>query len=597
MRSSLHLLVCQYYLREAQAIVHGPEFEGVTVSAYPDVCVHPQAERMKMVERLFGESESSERTVVLVGGCFMPRTGQRPLVEDRLHKVYHADLCFSLLLNKTLIDDYLRAGAYLVTPGWLEVWEQHLADWKFDQPTAQAFFSETTRKLVLLDTGVDPEAAMHLKTCSEYLKLPSERVPTGLDMLRLVLAGIVQDWRRNVAHDEAATAVGKAHRKLADYMLALDLLVKLTRIMTEDEAIHLILELFVMLFGAGNVSYATVVDGTIGTIHATHPESDDARRMHSWIERLGAQEDTATTESGFCLRIKYQDETVGIVCAYAVAFPQHESDYLNLALGIVNLCGLAIANARTITRREEAEDALRLKSEALARSNAELEQFAYVVSHDLQAPLRRVLAFGTLLDKEAGPALGDEARDYLARIQKSSLRMQRLIEGLLTYARVSTRGQPFTTVKLAAVIQQALEDLAPRLEESRGRVDVGDVPTVKADELQMYQLFQNLIGNALKFAARGRPPRVRVFSTLLGDGRVTISVEDNGIGFSPQDADRMFQPFQRLHTEEEYPGSGIGLAVCQKIVARHGGTITANGRPGEGSTFIVTLPACSDASP
>ncbi len=590
MSASLHLLVCQYYLREAQAVLQGPGYEAVTIGAYPDLCVHPLADQMSVVERLFDEARKEDRIVVLVGACFLLRSKVGPLTGSASRRIHHEDLCFSMLCGRRLVEHYLRSGAYLVTPGWLELWPQHIEEWRFDRNTARAFFAETTSRLVLLDTGVDPEAGSRLAACADFLNLPHETLPVGLDHFRLVLDGIIKEWRADIARQETLAAASAANRRLADYMLALDLLARLTKIMTEDEAIRVILDLFTMLFGGSHVCYATVTDGQAGAVYSTHPDPQDAARMQQWLGRMNAGDEYTKDGGSFCVRIRYQGATLGILTTDAVAFPQHADDYVNLALAIVDLCGLAIANARTISLRERAEEEVRLKSVELARSNAELEQFAYVVSHDLQAPLRRIKGFGDMLAEDAGPGLGETAREHLARIQKATARMQSLIEGLLAFSRVSTRGRPFVAVRLSGTVQQALDDLAPRIEESAGRVDVGDLPTVMADELQMYQLFQNLIGNALKFVAKGNAPHVRVFSRMIEGGMTEISVQDNGIGFNESNLEKIFVPFQRLHSEEEYPGSGIGLAVCRKIVQRHGGTITAHSRPGEGATFVVTLP-------
>lgn len=595
MAASLHLLVCQYYIREVEAIVREEGFEDVSVSAYPDVCVHPQTERLREAERLFDDAGRQDRTTLLVGACFMMRPGKQGFVEDRLHKVHRVELCFHLLLNRRLVEWYVSQGAYLVTPGWLEAWDRHLAEWQFDQATARAFFAETTRQLVLLDTGVDSDAGARLTACADYLSLPCSVIPVGLDHLRLVIAGIVQQWRRDEMRQTVAAVTGQAHRKLADYMLAFDLLVKLARIMDEPAAIRVIIDLFGMLFGAGEVTYVTVADGEPGQVHSTRPRSSDDRPASVWVTRLKDGQDYTVTDTGFCLRIKYQESTVGVLCADAMAFPQHEQDYLNLALGIVHLCGLAIANARAMAERDLAAAELRNTSTELARSNAELEQFAYVVSHDLQAPLRRIKAFGELLAEDAGDGLNATARDHLARMQRSADHMQQLIEGLLSYARVSTRGRALSPVRLGPVVQRALEDLAPRLHETGGRVEVGPLPVVRGDELQLYQVFLNLIGNALKFVAPGRAPTVRITARRV-DEREEIRVEDNGIGFSDADAGQLFKPFQRLHSESEYPGSGIGLALCQKIALRHGGVIAAHGTPGQGATFIVSLPAMPEVA-
>jgi light-regulated signal transduction histidine kinase (bacteriophytochrome) len=174
-------------------------------------------------------------------------------------------------------------------------------------------------------------------------------------------------------------------------------------------------------------------------------------------------------------------------------------------------------------------------------------------------------------------------------MQAQAQRMRRLIEGLLAYACVKTRGQPFAAVDLSCPVRQALDDLALRLQEAGATAEVDKLPTVLGDELQLYQLCQNLIGNALKYVAKGTIPRVRISARPMNAGMVEILIQDNGIGFEEKDRERIFQPFQRLHTEKEYPGSGIGLAVCQKIVERHGGRIWAESVPGEGTTFHFTL--------
>ena len=264
-----------------------------------------------------------------------------------------------------------------------------------------------------------------------------------------------------------------------------------------------------------------------------------------------------------------------------------------------------------ITQRKQAERALQRYTEELSRSNAELEQFAYVASHDLQEPTRKVQAFGDRLEAVAGDALGDRGRDYLDRMKDAAGRMQTLINNLLTYSRVTTRAQPFVPVELSQVARGVLSDLEVKIEKEAARVEVGDLPTIDADPTQMRQLLQNLIGNSLKFHREGETAVVKVHGELLKgerqphrgishvdghlDGRCRIIVEDNGIGFDEKYLDRIFTIFQRLHGRNEYEGTGIGLAVCRKIAERHGGDITAKSAPGHGATFIVTLPAKQDA--
>jgi signal transduction histidine kinase len=236
----------------------------------------------------------------------------------------------------------------------------------------------------------------------------------------------------------------------------------------------------------------------------------------------------------------------------------------------------------------------------LNRSNRELQDFAFVASHDLQEPLRKIQAFGDRLKTRHGPGLNDEALDYLSRMHGAAERMHTLINDLLTFSRVTTKAQPFVPTDLNEITRDVLNDLEVRLQDSGGRVEVGDLPIIDADALQMRQLFQNLIGNAVKFHRPDVPPIIRIHGTVFensdsgeanGESReLTLTFNDNGIGFDEKYLDRIFTPFQRLHGRNEYEGTGIGLAVCRKIVERHGGTLTARSTPGEGSTFIAVLP-------
>ncbi len=231
----------------------------------------------------------------------------------------------------------------------------------------------------------------------------------------------------------------------------------------------------------------------------------------------------------------------------------------------------------------------------LARSNRELQDFAFVASHDLQEPLRKIQAFGDRLRTVQADKLDDQGRDYLTRMQNAAGRMHVLINDLLSYSRVTTKAQPFRPTDLSKIAEEVVGDLETRIEDSGGRVELSDLPIIDADGLQMRQLFQNLIANALKFRRPDVPPVVKLDSNSLkasnGSGAmVRITVTDNGIGFDEKYLDRIFTPFQRLHGRNEYEGTGIGLAVCRKIVERHGGTLTAESKPGEGATFVAVLP-------
>lgn len=256
---------------------------------------------------------------------------------------------------------------------------------------------------------------------------------------------------------------------------------------------------------------------------------------------------------------------------------------------------------KDITPRRKSELALARKAEELARSNAELEQFAFVASHDLQEPLRKIRAFGDRLKTKCESALSAEGAEYLGRMQNAAERMQTLINDLLTFSRVISRTEPFTPVDLNVITREVLGDLEVRVEKTGAKVEVGNLPVIHGDAMQMRQLIQNLLSNALKFHAPGARPHVQVRSRLLetspaSEPMCEITVQDNGIGFDEQYLDKVFAVFQRLHGRQEYEGTGVGLAVCRRITDRHKGNITARSKPGEGATFIVTLPLAKPAA-
>jgi len=249
------------------------------------------------------------------------------------------------------------------------------------------------------------------------------------------------------------------------------------------------------------------------------------------------------------------------------------------------LCRVVVSD---ITERKRAEEALVKKSEDLARSNADLMQFAYIASHDLQEPLRTIARFVQLLEKRYQGKLDQDADEFIGFIVSGTKRMQQIINDLLAYSRVNTRREPHRLIEIDDAIQIAMQNLKYVLEDSRGTVIYRGMPLIFADGPQVIQLFQNIIGNALKFHGE-ESPRVEI-SAVRKENDWIFSVRDNGIGIDPQYKDRIFEIFQRLHTNVEYSGTGIGLAIAKKIVERHGGRIWVESEPGKGSTFNFTLP-------
>jgi light-regulated signal transduction histidine kinase (bacteriophytochrome) len=274
----------------------------------------------------------------------------------------------------------------------------------------------------------------------------------------------------------------------------------------------------------------------------------------------------------------------------------HQGEFSQLAQAFNQM---AEALQQRERERDQAEDAIRAYAADLERSNRDLQQFAYVASHDIQEPLRKMQIFSDLLNRRYRDDLDERGREYLERVQDAAGRMQQLLNDLLAFSRLTTRARPFNRVDLNVVIQEVLADLDMQIEQRDAEVQVEPLPSIDADSSQMRQLFGNLVGNAIKFQQEGQAPLIKIYSK---DGRASgdsddrqkkvcqVHVQDNGIGFDVKYLDRIFLPFERLHGRDEYEGMGMGLTICRRIVEHHNGTITAHSEPGKGSTFIVTLP-------
>ncbi|HEY9282805.1 MAG TPA: ATP-binding protein [Pyrinomonadaceae bacterium] len=320
---------------------------------------------------------------------------------------------------------------------------------------------------------------------------------------------------------------------------------------------------------------------------------EEQRRMAEWgeVEAIGT-----LSASWLGIPLRTPGETIGALVV------QHYTDRAAYSVRDVEFLTSVAGQIAFAIERKRAEDELKASAARLVQSNRELQDFASVASHDLQEPLRKIQAFGDRLKTKCAAELTDEGRDYLGRMQNAAGRMQTLINDLLTFSRVTTKTRPFAPVELAQVAHEVLADLEVRLAEVGGRVEIADLPNVDADPLQMRQLFQNLIGNALKFRRPEAPPVVRVSAEIVpaAEARAALTVpaaeacrlkvSDNGIGFDEKYLDRIFTVFQRLHGRDKYEGNGVGLAVCRRIAERHGGGITAESTPGSGATFVVTLP-------
>ena len=328
-------------------------------------------------------------------------------------------------------------------------------------------------------------------------------------------------------------------------------------------------------------------------------ESRIVNDLVSHPDRIGLPEGHPPVTSYLGVPLKQGDRTIGLI-----SLGNKEGGYGTDDQETIEALSVAFVEALQDKRnvielnkhRRNLEELVKIRTEELERSNKELEQFAYVASHDLQEPLRKVQAFSDRLEARYAGVVDDRGRDYIKRMQGACVRMRSMIDDLLSLSRIQIQSEPFAPVEIDEVVREALSEMEMLIEQTGGKVEIGDLPTIDADFPQMRQLFVNLLSNALKFKHKGVVPVLKIFSKpiakrgIKGAKQCRIIVEDNGIGLEKKFTKRIFIPFERLHGRGEFEGSGIGLSICKRIVERHGGSISAQSELGRGTKLIVTIP-------
>lgn len=591
MTETLAILVCDYLRREAQRVVAEAGWEDVVVETFPAEPDrrHPEGDNFELPEkvRLHGFD-----CIELFGGCCTHGSAQECGISCRFNQ---RQLCFEYFLPKPLLDVHYSEGAHLMTPGQLADWRGYLARSGFRQEDARDFFQETTSALVLLDTGVDGDSTAELVRFSEHVGVPYRVLPTGLEMFALLIKNRVARWHHSRELASLTDRVEQANHQSADYAMAFDLISSLAEMMDEATIVRRMVELFSMLFAPASLAVLTRENDGIVQSFAQGLNQDASL----WQQRLSSlAKDYAWTESeaGFRLALRHGEDVLGGVELDGLAFPEQRERYLNIALSLGHVCGLAISNARQydalkrtqeILRRHEDQLELLVKerTRALSLANDDLAQFATAASHSLQEPLRRISSYTQLLGRRYRGQLDDDADEMIDYSVSGALRLQELIDSLLRYSSIGTREEVLTDIDCNELLDQVVENVE---DVDKEQVTRGTLPVIKGNAKHLQLLFGHLIANAIKYRSE-RPLQIDVRAEWREE-MWCFSVQDNGIGIAERHQGRIFDLFKRLHRESEYPGVGVGLAMCKKIISLYEGEIWVESEVGRGSTFYFSYP-------
>lgn len=581
MATRLRFLVCENLEQEAAAAVQLEKLTDVMVSSFPAGCLHLPVGWDTLLSGIGGGNGECDRLDPIGGACFA-RLGEPPRCagECHLHKFEH---CFHLFLPADLVDEYMGRGAFLLTPGWLSNWWRYMSQWGLDQRTARDFFGECATSLVLVDTGIHEEGILRLQEAADFVGLPWEILPAGLDHLRALLSRIVLEWRLEEERRTSTAALSRVGRRSADYAMVFDLIGSLTGIMAEPAAIENTLEAFTMLFAPGSLTYLSVVDGRLGRVWSRPAGTSDAVPMMDRL--LGEGQDLVWNEAGdgFVLRIVHQDETFGILRVGEIAYPEYMERYLEAARILGKVSGLAISNAR---HYREMQDAVNARDEFLS-----------VAAHELKTPITSLRGFAQLAirrwdgDGQPDPVL---IRQAFQVIDLQSNKLTRLVSHLLDLSRIEARKLAIerAVVDVAALVRDVVELFRTRVDRHCLVERSPSSAMALVDPLRLEQVVVNLLDNAIKFSPDGGV--IEVDLSMPTPEQVRIAVRDHGIGIPPEHRHRVFERLYQIEgngtPRGACSGMGLGLYISRHIVELHGGRIEAESPSDSGTRFVVTLP-------
>ncbi|MBL8487881.1 MAG: histidine kinase [Rhodocyclaceae bacterium] len=580
MAERLCIFCCANFLPELAAAAGA--WEDVAVAAFPARCGRPPIAWDELRPLL----PAGCSQVVVLGRACLGGLGALPgdFPPTRIRPV---DQCFHLVAGEQLVNEAITGGGYLVTPAWLADWRGQLKAMGFDPGQARDFFRDFARELVFFDTGLDPESRHRLAELEEATGLPGRRVAVGLDHVRPMLANVVLEWRLEAERRAAGERNRRHGAELADHVAAMDVLARLARTRHETEAIATIDELFQMLFAPAALHYLRVENGVPIAIRPI-PEA-----MEADMRALATAYAWTRDDRGFLLRIQHGEETMGIVAVDGLAFPAYRERYLNMALAVAGVCGLAIENARNRRRLLDAE------------KMASLAIMVAGVAHEVNTPLGVGLAASSALQGKARELAErfaartmtqSDLQAYLAnaeaatRLIRDNLeRIGHLVDAFRQVAvdgRVTDHGR----FRFRACLEDALATFGERLSGDRVAVNIACDPALEVDSVagDWASIFVNLIGNSLRHGFKGRAHGTIAIQVREEGARLRVEYADDGVGLAPASLARIFDPF---FTTDLQQGMGLGMHLVYNLIThRFGGTIQCESRAGEGLRMHIDVP-------
>ncbi len=568
MKNRLCILICEHHRHEAERVLETEAWNDVRIISFPAKCGQPTTS-IRFLDSALNLCEKDDDIFVISGSCISDSEQKSIVCPDHLNikqiQFSKHQQCFSMFIGHEIVDDLAGKGFYLVTPGWLATWKQKVENWGFNsnKKTAELsnFFHDSAKEIFLFDTGVDKNSKELLKNFADFVDRPFDSLYVGLDFFRLYLNKIVLEWRIKIIENNNAVSVKAAVKKVSDYSMVVELLSRMTKISDEQDVIYGIRDLISMLFAPGKIRYGAFMDNMLSRIYSNETQwfpalPDIDLNNNNWVEFTG---DFSRLESGrgFKIRISYSGETLSILEADEVAFPEYIEQYLSLALSIANVCGLAISNARSFNQIKSDKD----KINTLLK---EKELLLTEVHHRIKNNMNTIKGLLFL----QGETLNDKSA--LAAIKDAENRVGSM---MILYDKLY-RSEGFKEISIKEYLPGLLDEIIdnfPEKEKIKFEKNIEDF-ILKANTLFTLGIILNeLITNIMKYAFQGMNNGVVIVSASQYDKHVKIEIQDNGVGIP-----------ESVSFENS---TGFGMQLISMLTEQIGGTI--NIERGDGTKFVL----------
>jgi len=564
MAGNLCLIVCPFLMKEVSKIIEVFEYDNINVTSFPANCYGKKL-KFNDITHILPPHKKFDQVIVFGSYCLDLKC------PDNWNFQYQ-DFCFSALANHEIINSYIEAGNYLITPGWLAGWKTRLSEIGFDHindtEITQQFFAETTSKLLLLDTGIYQNCSQLLKEFAEYVKLPYETQKIGLDFLRLNLEKIILDWRLKNTIKTSKQEINISLQENANYAMIFDVFSNLTKIISEEIIINKILELSNMLFAPKYLGFMPVRDGKSESIISYSSSSDDLTFAEEQLRKLSSEFVWTDSGKGFILKINHQNKIVGILIVDKIAFPEFKERYLNLAISFAGIFGLSLDNARKYQQTTMQKSQLSKALQDLHKAKKRLEIANSMLRHDIANDLTVIKSCVNIYKRKTDHKVLEEV---LKRVQKSidMIKLHRKQESLID-----------STFKLERTeLLKILNKLVKNHDEIE--INISGTGSVYADNA-IYSVFENLINNSIN---HGKATKVDI-EIISHDSLCNIKVKDNGSGIPDEIKDKIFdEGFFHGNTGH----TGIGLHIVKHTINEYGGNIFIEDNEPSGAVFIIDL--------